>query len=339
MATLFDGQTARSRFVSLTVDSRSLRLIDTDTSLPSEWLLAECTFEIEASEQVTVHFQNQRAELTSIEWTELQRFLPKKQIQNHKATLEVAVRYGSIILALLGVSILSLPLFADQVVRWVSIDREREWFENSHRLKSEDTSIRTTLKQFVTLLEPEDSVEVVWSDSSEVNAYAIPGAKIVITQGLTCFVRSPEELLAVMAHEIEHIERRHVLKGFVKQVGFNLVWHWLLSGIGNFGIAKSLIENRYSILDETEADTGAVQRLVKVGIDPIGGAHFFERIAAQKSLPVLELLVRNHPLTADRIAFFKSHSLTQSKKLSPFVEGLLMELKTMAACKASQNYL
>jgi len=49
-------------------------------------------------------------------------------------------------------------------------------------------------------------------NSNSINAYSAPGGYVFITRGLYDSVKNDQELAAVLAHEIEHIVKRHALK-------------------------------------------------------------------------------------------------------------------------------
>jgi predicted Zn-dependent protease len=49
-------------------------------------------------------------------------------------------------------------------------------------------------------------------DTTEVNAYALPGGFVFITKGALQAMSTEDELAGVLAHEIAHIENFHVLK-------------------------------------------------------------------------------------------------------------------------------
>jgi len=53
-------------------------------------------------------------------------------------------------------------------------------------------------------------------DSSEVNAFALPGGQVFFTTGLFDSLEDPLELEAILAHEIAHVENRHGLKSYFK---------------------------------------------------------------------------------------------------------------------------
>ncbi|WP_374605005.1 M48 family metalloprotease [Arenimonas sp.] len=56
-------------------------------------------------------------------------------------------------------------------------------------------------------------------DSTDVNAFALPGGTILITQGLYDRLRDEAELAAVLSHEIAHVVERHQVKAIKKEMG------------------------------------------------------------------------------------------------------------------------
>ena len=59
-------------------------------------------------------------------------------------------------------------------------------------------------------------------DSSEVNAFALPGGFFYVDSGLILAADSEAELAAVMAHEIAHVAARHATKNMTKQQIWNM---------------------------------------------------------------------------------------------------------------------
>src|SRR5690606_23383925 len=53
------------------------------------------------------------------------------------------------------------------------------------------------------------------SKDHEVNAFAIPGGIIVVNSGLLKKAESANELAAVLAHEVQHVEQKHALKNML----------------------------------------------------------------------------------------------------------------------------
>ena len=49
-------------------------------------------------------------------------------------------------------------------------------------------------------------------DSTEINAFATPGGFVFITRGMLKMCKNEDELAAVLAHEVSHIQLKHGLK-------------------------------------------------------------------------------------------------------------------------------
>lgn len=154
-------------------------------------------------------------------------------------------------------------------------------------------------------------IELHVVDEPVVNAFAVPGGKIVIYQGILDAFETWEELAAVLGHELAHVEKRHSLKQMSRELSTYLVFSILTSDAS--GVAAVLVENAFMIKNmsnsrsmETEADEVGFEYLQALNINPDGMVKLFE--ALQKEHPdldgnmqkVLEVL-STHPLTQDRI--------------------------------------
>lgn len=135
-----------------------------------------------------------------------------------------------------------------------------------------------------------------------INAFAMPGGFIVVHTGLLASAKSAEELAAVVAHEVQHVERRHGLRGLVHAAGWRAMLSLLL-GDTSGSIAGSWVRNlgdlRFSRSQETDADQEGVKALVRAGIDPEGMVVFFSRLA--KDPGHLPALLSSHPASVERM--------------------------------------
>ncbi len=148
-------------------------------------------------------------------------------------------------------------------------------------------------------------------DSSEINAFALPGGFLYVNRGLIEAADNEAELAGVIAHEAAHIAARHGVEQASK--GNLISWASLplifLGGWGGFivnqaaGIAIPMTFLKFSRGAEKEADRLALQYLWKTGYDPIALITFFEKLQAkEKKKPgALEKVFRSHPMTEDRI--------------------------------------
>ena len=63
--------------------------------------------------------------------------------------------------------------------------------------------ILTRLEQEIEFSDYDYTLKII--DSPEINAFTIPGGRIFIYKGLLVFCDSPEQVAAVLAHEIAHV--------------------------------------------------------------------------------------------------------------------------------------
>jgi Zn-dependent protease with chaperone function len=137
---------------------------------------------------------------------------------------------------------------------------------------------------------------------ASVNAFALPGGIIVVHTGLIAATDRPEELAGVLAHEIQHVEQRHSLRGAIKDLGLRSVWAFVSGDIGATVAGQAAVEltsRKFSRDDESSADTGAFQVLVEKHIDPSGMTDFFTTLSAQSQADIPAFL-STHPASAER---------------------------------------
>lgn len=146
-------------------------------------------------------------------------------------------------------------------------------------------------------------------DWSLVNAFAVPGGKIVITRGLIEQAESPDEVAGVLAHEMGHGIALHPETGIIRAIGLSAAVELMMGGSGgalaNLGVI--LTQLGYTRSAEHEADLQALRLLKSAAISPRGLADFFRRIEKKDgddkesatSFKPFDLL-RTHPPTVER---------------------------------------
>lgn len=114
------------------------------------------------------------------------------------------------------------------------------------------------------------------------NAMALPDGRIVLLDELVWLADNDEQILAVLAHELAHVERRHALRLMIQSaaVGAFVAW-W----IGDFGpllaaAPAALMQARHSRELEAEADALAAERLRRAGMRPASLADMLEKLGA-----------------------------------------------------------
>jgi predicted Zn-dependent protease len=122
-------------------------------------------------------------------------------------------------------------------------------------------------------------------DSDEINAFAAPGGLILVTRGMVRCCQNEDELAAVLAHEICHVERKHGLSA-IKQgrltEAFTIIASESAKQMGGENLASltrqfeesvgdvvmTLTTSGYSRGQERDADAAAVRLLRRAGYPP-----------------------------------------------------------------------
>ena len=143
-----------------------------------------------------------------------------------------------------------------------------------------------------------------------INAFAVPGNKIVLTRAIIEQAQSPDELAAIIGHEAGHIIELHPETSLVRSVGFWALVQMVFTGtpgaISNVGVM--LAQLGYTRVAEREADGHALRLLREAQISPKGMADFFRRM--DKRFPIAKTqqgsaandLLSSHPSNPERIA-------------------------------------
>ncbi len=113
-------------------------------------------------------------------------------------------------------------------------------------------------------------------DQLEPNAFAVPGGYVYVSRGLLALAKSEDEIAGVIAHEIQHVERRHSVKQMRKEFGLGLLAlpGQLVGGIVSEDLAAlagkpfEAVAAGYSRDQEREADTLGQPLAAAAGYDP-----------------------------------------------------------------------
>ncbi|MDX3774657.1 M48 family metallopeptidase [Chromatiaceae bacterium AAb-1] len=144
------------------------------------------------------------------------------------------------------------------------------------------------------------------------NAFALPDGTVIITDDLvTLLDDQPDAILAVLLHEIGHVEGQHSVRLIAQSLGTTLIFSILFGdpeGVAELllGSGSALLQNNFSRNMEREADQFALQQLQLLGKSPAAFADamsaLIQQYGAQDSDTSLLLkYLSTHPETAERI--------------------------------------
>jgi Zn-dependent protease with chaperone function len=137
----------------------------------------------------------------------------------------------------------------------------------------------------------------------EANAFALPGGRVYVFQGLIDKADTPDEVAGVIAHEAGHVAHRDGTRSVLEGAGLSFLFGMLLGDfIGGGAVifaAKTILQTSYSREVEAAADAFGVAAMIKMGGDARALGTILQRIAGTTH-PGPKLLL-DHPDTKDRV--------------------------------------
>jgi beta-barrel assembly-enhancing protease len=154
-------------------------------------------------------------------------------------------------------------------------------------------------------------------NSGEITAFSCPGGIVFITKGMINAVRNEDELAAVLAHEVAHVNHRDGVSAIQKArltqvatlIGAQAAQRYtpgqLSQLVGAFegsidDVFKTLVVNGYGRSQEFHADESALSYLSRTGYNPSALKDFLERLVSRGQSSSGGIM-KTHPGTADRI--------------------------------------
>jgi len=144
------------------------------------------------------------------------------------------------------------------------------------------------------------------------NAFALPDGSVIITDDLVNLLSSqPDAILAILLHEIGHVEHQHSLRLVAQSLGSAMVFGLVFGDLETvsellLGASSNLLHNAFSRDMEREADDFAINQLIVLGkpassfADAMSALMEHTDINEEDASPLLKYL-STHPETAERI--------------------------------------
>jgi Zn-dependent protease with chaperone function len=220
---------------------------------------------------------------------------------------------GSVTAAFL-LSFVLLWAYSEETVSWladqVSVDKELQ-LGNSvlEQVKAEGDVIEQglavkTVQDIGNRLTKGSRYHYQWliKKDKTLNAFALPGGIVIVHSALIEKTDNADELAAVLAHEVQHIEQRHALKNMIKSVGWAAA---LMVVLGDVNTATAVIihqvGNMYFSRDlEDEADRLGFKALITAKINPAGMPTLFKKLEKEQQINI-PAWISSHPATGERI--------------------------------------
>jgi Zn-dependent protease with chaperone function len=189
-------------------------------------------------------------------------------------------------------------------------DVEREpWWGKRCTDPAGEAALAKLTRRLTEGVESPYAISVSVRDNRLVNAFALPGGRIVLLRGLLADAQSPDEVAGVLAHELTHTHNRHPTRALIANSGLSLLFELTIGNGTGASLGLLLTTLSYTRAMEAEADAGALELLRRAGIGSAGFAAFFERLEkheeekgkATSLLFALPSYLRTHPATQQRL--------------------------------------
>ncbi|EQA46204.1 peptidase, M48 family [Leptospira broomii serovar Hurstbridge str. 5399] len=114
-------------------------------------------------------------------------------------------------------------------------------------------------------------------ETSQANAFAMPGGILFVTSGLLTSVKSEAELVAVLGHEIGHVELSHCMDGVRFELLSRKIGSSTLGELADIATGI-LLRPSFSKNQEGESDEYGYKILLREGYDPFAMGRTFQRL-------------------------------------------------------------
>jgi beta-barrel assembly-enhancing protease len=247
-----------------------------------------------------------------------------------KAGLKPGLAFGGAIFSLVAV-VFALDLSPSKAVAKLMPDAARQKLGDSVLATLPSTKVcespdgkaaldALTNRILTTTKIPGLKVQVL--DWTLVNAFAVPGGRVVLTRAIIDKAANADEIAGVLAHELGHSIELHPEAGLVRSTGFWALVQMMFTGTpgvtGNLG--NMLLQMAYNRGYEREADAIGLRLLKEAQISPKPFAGFFRRIDPSASKPDAEPKAQpkrrlfsnemfdSHPAPPERIAMIEGQA-------------------------------
>ncbi|KAM3096047.1 M48 family metallopeptidase [Phormidesmis sp. 146-35] len=225
------------------------------------------------------------------------------------------LKLAALMFSVILVGFWSMSALVNAIVWWIPPSVEQRLgalIVPTYEKLSQPSPTQDTLNQLLDRLKAKQSsdqkrdYQVLYIPEPTINAAAIPGDRVLIYQGLLKEVRSENELMMILGHELGHFAHRDHLRGIGQGLLLQLAFSVFVGDAGSLqsiatSSAVALSQARFSQRQETQADELGLTLLQATYGQVAGATDFFERMG-QKERSDLTAILATHPPSKHRVA-------------------------------------
>ena len=152
------------------------------------------------------------------------------------------------------------------------------------------------------------SVDAAVLSSDVPNAFALPGGKIYLFDGLLQKARNSDEIAGVLAHELGHVKHRDSMRNMIYNGGTSFLIGLLFGDVtGSSAIlfaSRTMFDATHTREAETNADAFSIDLMHKLGRSPKPMGELLLRVTGNEKDKNFSFL-SNHPFTEDRLELMR----------------------------------
>jgi Zn-dependent protease with chaperone function len=318
------------------------------TNVMESWLLkdVEASFEISRQSSRLRNHKYTGAELL-IEGNDATTFILSLQAEqkkpwHKKSSGKEWIRNGLLFAGILGLLfllyLLIVPWLSEKLAGKISPKTETQLGDAAYDAMglsgNEDTAASYIVNEFFGALDVPTaySIRITVVNDNVVNAFALPGGRIVIYSALLKQIQSYPELAALLSHEFTHVNNKHSTKSIFRRLGSKVFLGLLFSRFGT--VTSVLVDNAdnlksltYSRKLEKEADMEGLNILSQRNIDPQGFVDLFNNLKQASPGSTLPEFLGSHPDIDKRIGYIKEASKNVTVKENEQLKAIFEKLK------------
>lgn len=321
-ARYFDGQTAAAQIATASLGTDTLRLHNAESAVVDQFDRVDLYRSSTTPEQLVMAVGGdqearrivvERADLSPAVWTSLQT-LPDRPHVSSRQPLRFILACLAFIIACLATFTILIPAAADRLAPVIPRSFEQTLGQRLERIvlqvgqhnicgsSADDDHLLALAGRLQSASEATLPVSIHIIDLPDANAFALPSGRIYVTRALLALTRTPDELSAILAHEMGHVQAHHALRLSLRVGGSSAALGFLLGDFTGsaaiLAIGQTLIGTAFSREFEREADELSVPIMQNMGISPRILADMLARLeGAEVSAGILA----THPATTERL--------------------------------------
>jgi Zn-dependent protease with chaperone function len=245
-----------------------------------------------------------------------ERQKPWHQRSSGKEWIRNTMLLLGILAVLFIIYLLIVPWLSSRLASKVSVKTERQLGDavyDAMKLQDrEDTAASYVLNEFFAEMDIATPYEIRISVVKDevMNAFALPGGRIVVYSALLKQIRSYPVLAALLSHEFVHVNNKHSTRSIFRRMGSRVFIGLLFGKFGNVTAvlveqADNLKSLNYSRQLEKEADMKGLNILTNRQIDPRGFISLFRKLEESAPARGLPEILASHPNIESRIRYIE----------------------------------